>query len=323
MNRTFYFNYIEEKLNLHAMRVNARGRLNVLDFNQHSENFYAHFLNLLFGWNLSNLNEIKHNVEGIDLIDNENKIFAQVSATATKQKLEHSLSKDIYKNYEGYRFKFISISKDFKLKEYDNSKQQYNIQFDAVKDIIDKNKLLEKIMSLDIVKQKEVYQLIKEELGNDIDVIKMDSNLAKIINILALEDLEKVDFQYEINSFEIERKIEFNNLTMIKDIIDDYKIYHHKLEEKYIEFDKFGKNKSFMILQLIRNEYLKISIENQEEYEVFFKVMERVKEIIINSKNYIEISYEELEFCVGIIVVDAFIRCKIFKNPEGYQYVVT
>ena len=38
-----------------------------------------------------------------------------------------------------------------------------------------------------------------------------------------------------------------------------------------------------------------------------------------HSNNYAEIPYEELEICVEIIVVDAFIRCKIFENPEGYR----
>ena len=57
--------------------------------------------------------------------------------------------------------------------------------------------------------------------------------------------------------------------------------------------------------------------------ELFFLIISSIIDVIKNSKNYIEIPYEELELCVSIIVVDAFIRCKIFKNPEGYRYVVT
>ncbi|MCD5414126.1 MAG: hypothetical protein LR001_03850 [Clostridiales bacterium] len=45
--------------------------------------------------------------------------------------------------------------------------------------------------------------------------------------------------------------------------------------------------------------------------------------IVITSKNYVEITFEELEMYTGILVVDAFIRCKIFENPEGYNYVIT
>ena len=95
MNRTTYFNYIEEKLNINAVRIEARGKLNILDLNQHSENFYNDFLNKLYGWNLANLNELKQNVEAIDLVDEENRLIVQVSATATKRKLDNSFSKKI------------------------------------------------------------------------------------------------------------------------------------------------------------------------------------------------------------------------------------
>lgn len=151
----------------------------------------------------------------------------------------------------------------------------------------------------------------------------MDSNLATIINILASENLSEFETKYEINDFEIDKKIEYNNLTDIKEIINDYKIYHSNVNGKYMIFDKSGVNKSLTILQTIRNKYFEACKELNNECEIFLMVMNKVTEIILNSNNYVEIPYEELEFCVGIIVVDAFIRCKIFKNPEGYNYVIT
>ena len=39
MNRTIYFNYIGKKINEMASRIESRGKLNILDFNQHSEVF--------------------------------------------------------------------------------------------------------------------------------------------------------------------------------------------------------------------------------------------------------------------------------------------
>ena len=322
MNRTTYFNYIEEKLNINAVRIESRGKLNILDLNQHSENFYNDFLNKLYGWNLANLNELKQNVEAIDLVDEENRLIVQVSATATKGKLDNSFSKQIYKDYVGFTFKFVSISKDFKIKNYKIPNNIYNLKFDPDKDIIDKNRILKKILGLDIIHQEEIYKFIKKELGNEIDILKMDSNLATIINILAEEDLNHIDTKYEINDFEINKKIQFNNLNNVKDIINDYKIYHSKIDEKYMLFDKNGVNKSLTILQTIRNKYYEACKESNNECEIFLIVMDKVTNIILNSKNYKEIPYEELEFCVGIIVVDAFIRCKIFKNPEGYNYVI-
>ena len=66
----------------------------------------------MYDYNLVNLNCIKQNAEGIDLIDTKNKIVIQVSATCTKEKIENSLNKGIYLFYKDYNFKFISISKE-------------------------------------------------------------------------------------------------------------------------------------------------------------------------------------------------------------------
>ena len=68
MNRANYFNAIEERLNLLALRISRRGKLNILDFHGLSENFYQHFLNELYKWDVKNENDKIQNVEAIDLI---------------------------------------------------------------------------------------------------------------------------------------------------------------------------------------------------------------------------------------------------------------
>ena len=64
----------------------------------HSENFYRDFINLLYGWSLENANNRLQNIEAIDLIDDNVKLIVQVSATATKTKINNSLSKKHNKN---------------------------------------------------------------------------------------------------------------------------------------------------------------------------------------------------------------------------------
>ena len=160
-------------------------------------------------------------------------------------------------------------------------------------------------------------------IGKNIDMVKIDTNLASIINILSQENLSVIAESPEINPFEILRKIEFNDLLAVQPTIDDYKVYYSKLGEKYNEFDKQGSNKSLSVLSVLRMQYNKLIVNTEEPYEIFFAIINNVIELIKGSKNYIEIPYEELEMCVLIIVVDAFIRCKIFKNTEGYNYAVT
>lgn len=322
MNRSFYFNYIEEKLHVLAYRIVARGKLNILDLNIHSETFFADLLNILFDLNLENLNTYMQNIEGIDLVDTKNNIIAQVSSTCSKQKIENSLQKDIFLKYPDYRFKFVSIARDAASLRSDIFSNPHNTVFSPIDDIVDIGSILNIVLYMPVVKQKELYEFIKNELGNDIDIVKLDSNLATIINILANENLAENIESPEINSFEIHKKIDFNELTSVKETIDEYKIYYHKINEKYTEFDKQGSNKSLSVFQIIKKQYLLFLAGKNEPSETFFGIIDNVISIIISSKNYIEIPYEELEMCVYILVVDAFIRCKIFKNPEGYNHVI-
>ncbi len=324
MNRTNYFNYIEEKLNTLAYRIEVRSKLNLLELNIHSENFFANLCNIIFGLELENLNFSYQNIDGIDLIDHKNKVVVQVSSTCTKTKIENSLRKNVYTKYKDYNYKFMSISKNapsyLKNKTFQNP---YSMQFNPKQDIWDIGLLLKTTLNQTVSKQRCLYDFIKIELGQDVDCVKIESNLAKVINILAEETLDINAGSPEINSFAIEDKILFNDLEDAKDIIDEYKIFYHRLDEIYSEFDREGKNKSFSVLQEIRRQYIELNRLNYTPTDIFYEIINCVMEVIIGSSNYIEIPMEELQLCTDILVVDAFIRCKIFNNPEGYDHVIT
>jgi hypothetical protein len=321
MNKSKYFNYIEEKLNILSYRVSSRGKLNILDFHIHSENFYRDFLNLLYGFKLRNLNETKQNIEAIDLISDEDKIIIQVSATCTKDKVEKSLIKDSLKKYEGYNFKFISIAKNTdKIKEK-NYKNENRLIFDSKKDICDIDSILAKVLGLTIIEQKQLYIFIKEELGSETEALKLDSNLATVINILSKESLGEDNEDMAIDSFEIDRKISFNNLEKTKLLVDDYGFYHSRLDKLYSEYDKSGKNKSHSVLLKIRSQYIE-NLEIKKDDDLFLLIIKNIKDIILTSANFSDIPTEELDLCINIVVVDAFIRCKIFKNPNNYKYAI-
>ena len=319
MNRSNYFNYIEEKLNILSYRIKSRGKINLLDLNIYSETFFAELMNHLLGYELKNINVIKQNTEGIDLVDDKNKVIVQVSATSTKQKIENSLAKKIFEDYTGFKFKFIAISGDADKLRAQTFANPYKVTFSPLSDIYDIKSLLNIVLTMQISAQRRLYEFLKDELGSPVDIVKVDSNLASIINILSQEDLSGISDSPEINSFEILRKIEFNDLLTVQPTIDDYT----RLEEKYREFDRQGANKSLSVLAAIRKQYVKLLGKNIEPYEMFFSIIDNLIEVIMDSKNYVEIPYEELEMCASILVVDAFIRCKIFKNPEGYNHVAT
>jgi hypothetical protein len=315
MNRSKYFNSIEHKLSSLATSIEIRGSLNILDLNLHSENFYLHFFKVIFGWDLQNRNVVHKNAPGIDLIDNINKIIVQVSATATKQKIESALSKDL-SAYSGYSFKFISISKDAKCLRTDTFSNPHNLTFSPTEDIYDIPYLLALICEMEIDRQKEIYEFINKELKEEPDPEKVESNLTSIIKILSKEDWSKDVLGFEIVPFEIEAKISYNQLDTARVLIEEYKIHSHRIEKIYSEFDRQGTNKSLSILNGIRSEYLNIGPVGSPD-QCFFLIIDKVIHKIQASANYTSLPEEELALCVQILVVDAFIRCKIFKNPLG------
>ncbi len=317
MNRSSYFNFIEEKLNILACRIETRGKLNILDLHGHSEDFYKDFLNLLFGWQLVNLNTVKQNVEAVDLVDEPNRILVQVSATATKAKVDSALTKDLSR-FKGYTFKFVSISKDAGNLRDKTYKNPYALTFDPPKDIYDNPELLRLVKSsLDIDRLRNLRDFIKKELGSEIEPEKMESNLAAIIEWLAKEDWNIEAPPPETRDFVIDEKITYNHLDTAKPIIDDYKIHAGRVGKIYGEFDRLGANKSLSVLNGIRREYGARRNRTANPDSLFYDIIDSVTERVRNSVNFKPMPVEELDLCVEILVVDAFIRCKIFENPMG------
>jgi hypothetical protein len=315
MNSSTYFDYIEDKINHLATRIISRGRLNILNLNLHSENFYARFVNELYGWNLSNANEDNQNTEAIDLIDDDNKLIIQVSATATRNKIESSLNKPLIGSKKGYTFKFISIARDADSllgKSYQNP---YNCSFDSNSDIVDKNKILKKILNCEIDKQRKIYELIEKELGQPEEKAKLESTIADMINLLSADDFHSDGSSVNIDPFEIEDKISFNSLIASKAIIQECSIYSPKVDGKYEIFDKEGVNKSLSVLRTITRIYVSETIKGGSSDTIFLNTIDEIVKLAQNSANFRPISFELLQTTAEIIVVDAFLRCKIFENP--------
>lgn len=320
MNRSNIFDACEEHLSVLATRIALRGKLNILNLHLHCEDFYAGLLNRLYSLQLTNMNAYIQNAEGIDLIDATAKVILQVSATATKQKVNAALSKDL-SAYKGHSFRFMSISKDASHLRTETFKNPHQLVFDPTTDICDVASLLHIILHLDLSKQREVYDYLKEELSEPGgDRILQESNLASIINVIAKENLTEAYSGATIADFNVDEKIAFNDLEAAASLIEDYKVYSHIVDRIYTEFDKGGVNKSKSVLDAFRNVYLRLSTKYSGD-ELFFQIVEEVTKNIKESSNFARIPSEELILSVHVIAVDAFIRCKIFKKPSGLGVV--
>lgn len=60
----------------------------------------------------------------------------------------------------------------------------------------------------------------------------------------------------DTTSFDVNNKITKNNLSIFKDVIEQYDVYFSTIQKIYNDFDSIGNNKSFAVLQTINKEYL-------------------------------------------------------------------
>lgn len=315
MNRQHYFNDIEERLSYLALRLEVRAAQNILDLNLHSEAFYQQLLNLTFSWNLSNINIMTRNAQGIDLVDSTGKTLAQVTATATKQKLQHSLTRNL-SNYSSYRFVFISICKSAEHLRSSAFENPHGLLFRPDKDIIDLPSLLQNINALPIDRFEAVHNLVSAELKLPHDLARVEGNLIALIRLLSRENLTPPKLKSPVIPYDVEKKIRHNRLQAATSLIDEHKLHYPRLDEIYTEFDRQGSNRSQSVLGKIRAQYHE-TIRIQDPDDRFFQVVTSVEKLAETSQPPLQIPEEELRQCVEILVVDAFIRCKIFEKPEG------
>ena len=103
-------NEITKQLSWIATTVELLNTLNLNSINVHSESFFCGLLNVVFGYQLHNLNTTEMNYTSIDLGDEKNKIAIQVTSEKTSTKIKETLRKFIEKgHYKKYKRLIIFI----------------------------------------------------------------------------------------------------------------------------------------------------------------------------------------------------------------------
>jgi hypothetical protein len=93
LNQEDLIKKIEKSLTILEVSTRNRTRLNLNDQNVMAEPVIAKLLNLIYGYNLVNLNIGKKNSAAIDLGDKRNKIAVQVTSTNTRRKIQDTINK--------------------------------------------------------------------------------------------------------------------------------------------------------------------------------------------------------------------------------------
>ena len=290
--------------------------MNLLDSNVLLEDVFKEILNITYGLKLQNANLIKQNIKAIDLIDCSSKTIIQVSSDNSKAKVQTSLDKIELPKYEGYTFKFVCISKGVSHLKKHHFNVPEGISFNAETDCYDDKRILRDVLAKDIDTIRNLASYLEKSILPATADERRPSVITYVINRLADEPLAEIAVNPDTKSFDLEPKIDFNSLKKWRDIISEYTVFSLLVDKIYRAYDEQGVNKSFAVLSSLHDLYLNLASELTGD-ALFDKLLESVYDII--NKDYEcneSLTREELQMNIKIVLVDAFVRCKIFKKPE-------
>ena len=290
--------------------------MNLLDSNVLLEDVFKEILNITYGLKLQNANLIKQNIRAIDLIDCSSKTIIQVSSDNSKAKVQTSLDKIEQPKYEGYTFKFVCISKGVSHLKKHHFNVPEGISFNAEKDSYDDKRILRDVLAKDIDTIRKLALYLEKSILPATADERRPSVITYVINRLADEPLAEIAVNPDTKSFDLKPKIDFNSLKKWRDIISEYTVFSLLVDKIYRAYDEQGVNKSFAVLSSLHDLYLNLASELTGD-ALFDKLLESVYDIVNKDYEYNEsLTREELQMNIKIVLVDAFVKCKIFKKPE-------
>ena len=290
--------------------------MNLHDSNVLLEDVFKEILNITYGLELQNANLIKQNIKAIDLIDCSTKTFIQVSSDNSKAKVQTSLDKIELPKYEGYTFKFVCISKGVSHLKKHHFNVPEGISFNAETDCYDDKRILKDVSAKDIDTIRNLASYLEKSILPATADERRPSVITYVINRLADEPLAEIAVNPDTKSFDLEPKIDFNSLKKWRDIISEYTVFSLLVDKIYRAYDEQGVNKSFAVLSSLHDLYLNLASELTGD-ALFDKLLESVYDIVNKDYEYNEsLTREELQVNIKIVLVDAFVKCKIFKKPE-------
>ena len=169
------------------------------------------------------------------------------------------------------------------------------------------------------IRQSHTYEKAVTRISQKIN--ENNGVLEIAIEHIANMDVDNLDYDNNTEIFDINNKILYNNLKHNKIYIDEYKVYYGKIDAIYKELENFNSFKKTKLLRKIRQFYIDeikenyngtndINIIRENSDNIFDNVKERIENCLSN------VEEDDVYIALPIILVDAFIRCKILEEPK-------
>ena len=188
----------------------------------------------------------------------------------------------------------------------------------------------EKLYTIEKLKamKAEHEAMIQRRVSASKPLQKRPSLLADVVKRIG-----KINLQTETeeaaagSSFDIEAKITHNHVIRYRPFLQEHAVYAGKLQNLYIEFEQAGNGRVEILLRNIASLYslqkgkllgADTSLANiQQNADALIEAVKNDLHDLMESSpnNDWAIPYEEVEFALSIVLVDAFMRCRILERP--------
>ncbi len=318
MKREECIKFIIKQLSQLKKETESSNKLNLTDVNIFQEDLFKEILNIIYKYNLINLNSIEKNASVIDLSDEEKGIGIQVTSNKGRKKIQETINGFINNGLEKKYKRLVVLILTNKTKFKNEFDTKGKFLFSIKDDIWDIDDILYKIQNIDSNTLEKVYDFIASEFGNEqykkntqyVDKIteNIDSQYIsrRIIPVEKYQEvLWKLDKGIDIsNVFSIDKHIIMlsdagNGKSVAAKMLSNYINAHF---QKYFSFYyRLNSYTNQKIEELIPHQYKGISCEN------IVIILDGFDEIIRNSVS------------TFICNVEFFIR----KNPECKVIITT
>ena len=136
MNKEVHLKNVAESLALLSREVSILNAVNLYDINIVAEDCFPGLLNLIYGYELKNVNYLEKNAPAIDLADHKNRIAVQVTSDNSSTKIKHTIEEfNKRKAYQSYD-RLVVLILTQKKKYSSNFDTQGMFTFEKTRDIL-------------------------------------------------------------------------------------------------------------------------------------------------------------------------------------------
>jgi hypothetical protein len=149
------------------------------------------------------------------------------------------------------------------------------------------------------------------------------SMLKNTINAISNISLDTISDSADFTVYDPKLKLHYNSIKTNFVLIQEYKVYQGKINTLYDELERQGSIKKEKLLSNVNQIYNKVKgtyvLDSENPLEIIRlnsdKIFNEVFDVIykqLENSNFFE---EDIALGINLILVDAFIRCKILEEP--------